>query len=59
MSFLKNWKTTASGILSALGQLAPLVGIPPEIGHAISTLGLFLMGLYAKDGNVTGGTVAQ
>jgi hypothetical protein len=56
---MKNWKTTLSGILSASGQLLPFFGIPADVGHAISVVGLFLMGLFAKDSNVTGGSVAQ
>ena len=58
---LKNWKTTVSGILSALPQLLPLLGfpIPAEVANSISALGLFLIGLFAKDSNVTGGTVSQ
>jgi len=56
---MKNWKTTAAGILSATGQLLPLLGVPVEVGTAVSTIGLFLIGLAAKDSNVTGGTVKQ
>lgn len=56
---MKNWKTTASGILAALGMIFPLLGIPAEVGNAVSTLGLFLIGLFAKDNNVTGGSVSQ
>jgi hypothetical protein len=54
-----NWKTTASGVLAALGQVLPFFGVPSEVAVAISTLGLFLIGLFAKDSNVTGGTVKQ
>lgn len=56
---MKNWKTTASGIMAALGMIFPLFGIPAEVGNAVSTLGLFLIGLFAKDSNVTGGSVSQ
>lgn len=56
---MKNWKTTASGILAAAGQLLPILGIPAEIGAAVTTLALFLIGLFAKDNNVTGGSVRQ
>jgi len=54
-----NWKTTASGVVAALGQVLPLFGVPANVGAAISTIGLFLIGLFAKDSNVTGGTVKQ
>ncbi len=56
---MKNWKTTAAGVLSAVGQLLPLFGVPTSVGTAVSTIGLFLIGLVAKDSNVTGGTVQQ
>lgn len=56
---MKNWKTTTSGVLSALGVLFPVIGIPAEVGQAVSVIGLFLMGFFSKDSNVTGGTVSQ
>jgi hypothetical protein len=56
---MKNWKTTLSGALSASGAILPLFGVPAEIGQAVSVLGLFLIGLFAKDSNVTGGTISQ
>jgi hypothetical protein len=56
---MKNWKTTLAGILSAAGQVLPFLGVPPEVGTAVSTVGLFLIGLLAKDHNVTGGSVSQ
>jgi hypothetical protein len=53
---MKNWKTTVSGVIAALGQLLPLVGVAltPEVTQAITVIGLFLMGLFSKDSNVTG-----
>lgn len=56
---MKNWKTTFSGVLAGLGQIVPFFGIPVEVGQAVSVLGLFLIGLFAKDKSVTGGTVIQ
>lgn len=56
---MKNWKTTVSGILGALGTILPMFGIQAEVGQAISVLGIALMGLFAKDSNVTGGAVNQ
>ena len=56
---MKNYKTTLSGIASALGVLFPVLGLPVELGQAISVIGLFLLGLFSKDNNVTGGTVKQ
>lgn len=48
---MRNWKTTVSGVFAALGQVAPLFGVPAEVGHAVSVLGMFLLGLFAKDYN--------
>lgn len=59
---MNNWKTTASGVIAALPQIAILFGIggvPVEVWNGISAIGLFLIGLLAKDNNVTGGTVNQ
>ena len=56
---MKNWKTTVTGLLAASGQILSLFGVPAEVGSAVSVIGLFLLGLFAKDGNVTGGTVSQ
>ena len=56
---MKNWKTTCGGILGAAGTFCPYFGVPAEVGAAIATLGIFLMGLFGKDSNVTGGTVKQ
>ena len=56
---MKNYKTTIAGIIAALGPILLAVGIPTEVATAITTIGLFLLGLFAKDNNVTGGTVQQ
>ena len=56
---MKNWKTTVSGIFGAAGLIFPMFGLPAEIGNAVATLGIFLIGLFAKDSNVTGGTNHQ
>ncbi len=56
---MKNWKTTISGLVAALGQILPTFGVPTEVAQAISVVGLFFVGLFAKDSNVTGGTVKQ
>lgn len=47
---MRDWKTTVSGVLSAIGMVLPMTfGVPPEVGNSITTLGLFLVGLFAKD----------
>ncbi len=56
---MKNWKTTISGLLAALGLLFPIIGLPAELGQAISVIGVAIMGIVSKDNNVTGGTVKQ
>lgn len=65
---MKNWKTSLFGALAAIAQLAPVLshaGVQVghwggsdflQVGAGVSTL---LLGLYAKDSNVTGGTVAN
>lgn len=56
---MKNWKTTVSGVLSAAGMIFPALGLPAELGQAVTVIGLFLIGIFAKDANVTGGSVQQ
>ena len=56
---VKNWKTTVAGLLAAAGQILNIFGVPVEVGTAVSTIGLFIMGLFAKDKAVTGGTIQQ
>jgi hypothetical protein len=59
---MRNWKTTVSGIIAALPQFAILLGVqgvPPEVWNGISAIGIFILGLIAKDLNVTGGNVNQ
>lgn len=51
---MKNWRTSLTGVLAALGQILPLFGIPGEVGTALSTVGLFFLGYLAKDNSVSG-----
>lgn len=58
-AIMKNWKTTVSGIIGGLAFIINSVfglQIPAE---AILATTIFLIGLFAKDSNVTGGTTAQ
>lgn len=61
MSFLTNWKTTAAGVLMILTGIAGLLGIKggadPVTAWGMITAGFGL--IFAKDGNVTGGTTPQ
>ena len=58
-SFFKNWKTSIAGIgvLLGLASKISMMGFDPssDILTGISAVGL----IFAKDGNVTGGTVQQ
>ncbi len=64
-SFLTNWKTTASGagavligVLSLLGiKVTGQAPIDPQAALAMIIGGFGL--IFAKDGNVTGGTTPQ
>jgi len=53
-----NWKTSIGALVALLSQLLPLLGISisVEVQGALITLGVFIVGLFAKDSNVTGGT---
>ena len=53
-----NWQTTLGAILVVAGQYLSSIGIDlsSEVQNAITTLGIFIIGLFAKDSNVTGGT---
>ena len=58
---VRNWKTTVGGILAALGTSGVLAafGAPPDADKALAAAGIAILGLGAKDSNVTGGTVQQ
>jgi hypothetical protein len=66
MSLIKNWKTGLSGaalILTALADLATQAASGAWDGNRLiadlTALGSGLGLIFAKDGNVTGGTVKQ
>lgn len=58
---MKNWKTTLFGGLTAagLGLAQSDDPILKTIGQILCVVGPILLGLFAKDSNVTGGTVPQ
>ncbi len=65
-SFLANWKTTASGVALVLGALADLTTQASSGAwdgtRLMADFTAFMGGVglvFAKDGNVTGGTVVQ
>lgn len=55
-----NWKTALCGFLIATAEMLPqhFPGLQPYTDIAIPLLTV-LLGLVAKDGNVTGGTIPQ
>lgn len=56
---MKNWKTTVTAIVGAIAYVVNAVfglAIPSD---AIVATTVFLIGLFAKDSNVTGGTTQQ
>jgi hypothetical protein len=57
----KSWKTTLFGCITALGVYlaANEIGVMQMVGQVLSIVGPVLFGLFAKDANVTGGTVVQ
>lgn len=58
---MKNWKTTLAGALTALGLTlsANSDNTLHLIGQVATAVGALLLGLSAKDNNVTGGTKQQ
>lgn len=57
---MKSWKTTLGGLFSAAGAgMAGQQGWMGAAGQILSVIGPILLGLAAKDVNVTGGTVRQ
>jgi acetyl-CoA carboxylase carboxyltransferase component len=58
---MKSWKTTLFGAITAagLGMSQSADGIVQVIGQIMAILGPVLLGVFAKDSTVTGGTVQQ
>ena len=57
---MKSWKTTAAAVLVALtGAALALHWITADVATAIGVIATSLGLAFAKDGNVTGGTVKQ
>lgn len=57
---MKNWKTTLFGAIISVGAgMATQPGSVGTIGQVIGIVGPLLLGIVAKDSNVTGGTVMQ
>lgn len=58
---MKSWKTTLFGGVTAagLGLSQSEDPILKTIGQILAVIGPVLMGIFAKDSNVTGGSVAN
>jgi len=55
---MKNWKTSLLGSLAGLPMIIE-GAISKDWGKVITGVAAILLGLFAKDANVTGGTVQQ
>lgn len=52
---MKNWKTTVTGVLTAVvGLLTFYAVIPAEAGALFITLGITIFSLFSKDNDVSG-----
>lgn len=61
-SIFKSWKTSITAIVGAVVLLlsqAGIITIGPEVQHSFEIVILFLIGLFAKDSNVSGGGVQK
>jgi hypothetical protein len=58
---MKSWKTTLGGAITAIGAAFSQSddATLKAIGQVLIVLGPVLIGIFAKDSNVHGGTVAQ
>ena len=58
---MKSWKTTVGGLLMAIGAWMQTNSEPviTTIGTVAMVVGAALLGITAKDSNVTGGTKKQ
>ena len=56
---MKNWKTTIGGLLLTIGLAISQSEDLKHFGLIAQGIGGLLLGLSAKDNNVTGGTVPQ
>jgi len=53
---MRNWKTTIGAIVTLLAGILPYVGVElsPEVQAAMVTVGIFIIGIFAKDNSVSG-----
>lgn len=57
----KSWKTTLAGAVAAAGGGMAMSEDPTIqlVGKILTIVGAILIGMFAKDSNVSGGTVSQ
>jgi hypothetical protein len=59
----KNWKTTSAGLVMIIGGIASIYFSKPLDANTITASATAILGgvglLFAKDNNVTGGTIKQ
>lgn len=53
---MKSWKTSMAAVIAAIGTAFSTSGNPTlvQIGSVLTPVGTLLLGLFAKDSNVTG-----
>ena len=53
-----NWKTTIPGLVAGVAQILKAfnIDIPQEILDGVTAIAVFVLGYFAKDKDVTGGT---
>jgi hypothetical protein len=60
---MKNWKTTSTGIIMIIGAIVAVIFTKPLTQEVIIASATAVVGglglIFAKDNNVTGGTVEQ
>ena len=46
---MKGWKTTAGAGITFLGSLLSLFGVPENVSVLVSTIGMGVIGIFARD----------
>jgi hypothetical protein len=58
---MTNWKTTVGAMVTTIAFILKLfkIEVPAEVLDSAIVVGIFIIGIFAKDSNVTGGTKQQ
>ena len=53
---IKNWKTSVPAVITGIVNVLPFFGvaIPQPVVVGITTVAIFFIGIFAKDGNISG-----